>query len=90
MEFFVRNSQHFTELLDKFRVQTTDILVSFDVVSLFTYVPINEALQVIWNKLSLDDTLPNWSSLHIEDIMELLEVCVRTTYFQVEDRFYQL
>jgi hypothetical protein len=49
----------------------------------------NEALQAIRNKLSLDDTLPNWSSLQIEDIMELLEVCVRTTYFQVEDRFSQ-
>jgi hypothetical protein len=29
------------------------------------------------------------SSLQIEDITELLEVCVRTTYFHVEDRFYQ-
>jgi hypothetical protein len=38
---------------------------------------------------SLDDTLRNRSSLQIEEIMELLVVCVRTTYFQVEDRFYQ-
>jgi hypothetical protein len=70
-------------------VQRTDILVSFDVVSLCTNVLVNEALQVIRNKFSLDDTLPNRSSLQTEDIMELLEVCVRTTYFQVEDRFYQ-
>jgi hypothetical protein len=63
--------------------------VSFDVVSLFTNDLINEELQVIQNKLKLDETLPNWSSLQIEDIMELLEVHVRTTYFQVEDRFYQ-
>jgi hypothetical protein len=45
---------------------------SFDLISLFTNVPVNEALQVIRNSLSLDDTLPNWSSLKVEDIMELL------------------
>jgi hypothetical protein len=32
-ESFARNSQHFAEILDKFKVQRTDILVSFDVVS---------------------------------------------------------
>jgi hypothetical protein len=77
------------KFIREFKVQRTDILISFDVVSLFTNVPISEALPVIRNKLSLDDTLPNQSSLQNEDIMELLEVCVRTTYFQVEDRFYQ-
>jgi hypothetical protein len=64
-------------------------LVSFDVVGLFTNFPVNEALQVIRNKLSFDDTFPNWSLLQIQVVMELLKVCVRTTYFQVEDRFYQ-
>jgi hypothetical protein len=38
--------------------------------------------QVIRNKLSPNESLPNQSSLQIEDIMELLEVCVRNTYFQ--------
>jgi hypothetical protein len=71
-ESFVRNSKPFIEILDKLKVQRTDILVSFYVVSLFTNVPISEALQVIRNKLSLDDTLPNQSSLQIGDIMELL------------------
>jgi hypothetical protein len=64
-------------------------LVSFDVVSLFTSVPVSEALQVIRNKLGLDEIVPNQCYLQIEGIIELLEVCVRTTYFQVEDRFYR-
>jgi hypothetical protein len=36
---FVRNSQHFAEILDGLKVQRTDILVSFNVVSLFSNVP---------------------------------------------------
>jgi hypothetical protein len=52
-------------------LQSLDI-VSFDFVSLFTNVPVDEALQVISNKA----------------IMEMLEVCLRTTYFQM-DKFFQ-
>jgi hypothetical protein len=30
-----------------------------------------------------------WSVLQVEAIMELLEVCLRTTYFQVNHKFFQ-
>jgi hypothetical protein len=36
-----------------------------------------------------DETLAERSTLKVEDIMELLEVCLRTTCFQVEDKFFQ-
>jgi hypothetical protein len=58
-------------------------------VSHFTNVPVDQALQVISNKLHNNDTLAEWSSLQAEAIMELLEVCLRTTYFQVDDKFFQ-
>jgi hypothetical protein len=63
-------------------------LVSFDVVSLFTNVPADEALQFIRNKLPNDNTLVERSVLQVEAIMDLLEVCLKTTYFQV-DKFFQ-
>jgi hypothetical protein len=49
----------------------------------------NEALQVIRNKLQNDHTLTELSSLEVGAIMELLEVCLKTTYFQVDDKFFQ-
>jgi hypothetical protein len=55
----------------------------------FTYVPIDEALEVIRDKLSNDDTLAERSALQVEAIMELLEVSLRTMYFQVDDKFFQ-
>jgi hypothetical protein len=58
-------------------------------VTFFTTVPVDEALQVIRNKLHNDDTWAERSVLQVEAIMELLEVCLRTTYFQVDDKFFQ-
>jgi hypothetical protein len=77
------------QLLWSVNLQSTDTLVSFDVVSLFTNVPVEEALQVISGKLQKDETLASRSSLLVDALMELLEVCLKTTYFQVGNRFFQ-
>jgi hypothetical protein len=88
-ESFVKNSGHFIQLLKPVNLQRQDTFVGFDVVSLFTNVPVDEALQAIRNKLANDNTLAQRSILKVEAIMELPDVCLRTTYFQVDDRFYQ-
>jgi hypothetical protein len=56
--------------------------------SLFTSVPV-DALKVIRNRLQDNHTLAEWSTLQVEDIKELLEVCLRTTCCQVDDKFFQ-
>jgi hypothetical protein len=58
-------------------------------VSLFTNVPEEEVIQVIRNRLNMDPSLPEHSPLSVEDIMELLDICLTATYFQFEDKFYQ-
>jgi hypothetical protein len=70
-------------------VRSSDNLISFDVVSFFTNALVDEALQVIRNKLHNDDALAEPSVLQVEAIMKLLEVCLRTTYFQVDDKLFQ-
>jgi hypothetical protein len=56
-EFFVKNSGQFVQLLKAVSPKSQDTLVSFDVVSLFANVAVDETLQIIENKLRIDDTL---------------------------------
>jgi hypothetical protein len=75
--------------LKSVNLQSLDTLISFDVVSLFTNELISKVLKVIRNKLHNKDTLEEGPVLQIEAIMELLEVCLRTAYFQVDDKYFQ-
>ena len=59
----MKNSKHFLEALQDVRVAEDELLVSFDVSSLFTNVPLNEAVQVIQRKLEQDDTLANRATI---------------------------
>jgi hypothetical protein len=57
LESFVKETGHFAELLKSVSLQSLDTLFSLDCGSLFTTVPLNEALQVIINSLKRDDKL---------------------------------
>jgi hypothetical protein len=61
-------------MLKSVNLQSPDTLLSFDVVSLFTIVLVDDALQVIRNKFHNDDTSAEPTVLQVEAIMELLEV----------------
>jgi hypothetical protein len=89
LESFIKSSGDFIQLLKPVNLQSPDTLASFDVVSLFTNVPVDEALQVISKELRNNDTLAEPSVLQAEAIMKLLEACLKTTYFQVDDKFFQ-
>jgi hypothetical protein len=60
-------------------LQSLNTLISF-YVSLFTDVPVYEALQVIANKLRSDDALADRLGPQVVAIMELVEFSLRTTY----------
>jgi hypothetical protein len=74
------NSDHFLQLLKSVNLQAIDTLASYDAVSLFTNVPVDEALQVMRNKFHKDATLAERSLLQVEAIMELLEFYLRTIF----------
>jgi hypothetical protein len=76
---FDKNSGHFIEVLKYINLQEQDTLASFDVVSLFTSVPVDETLQIIRRRLENDNTLSERSVLKVEAIMELSDVCLRNT-----------
>ncbi len=65
------------------------MMVSFDVSSLFTNVPIDEAVSVIRDKLKNDESLDERTCLSPKCITELLKVCLKSTYFRYNGNCYE-
>ena len=66
-----------------------EMLISFDVTSLFTNIPVDEAVQVIRDKLQGDEMLANRTTLSPDRVVELFEACLRSTYFSYGGDVYE-
>ena len=66
-----------------------DLSVSFDVTSLFTNVPIEEAVRVIRDKPREDEDLVERTPLSPDRVAELLSLCLKSIYFSFGGEFYE-
>ena len=64
-------------------------MVSLDVLSLFTKVPTDETLAMVRNKLTADPLLEEHTCIPIDNLMEMLTLCVETTYFGMGSDIYR-
>ncbi|KAI5644679.1 hypothetical protein NE865_03331 [Phthorimaea operculella] len=77
---YVKNSRHFIDIISDLRLEPDEMLVSFDVESLFTNVPIKECLKVIEGRL-IDKGIPKRYNT-------LLEQCLEGNYFLYHEQYY--
>jgi hypothetical protein len=70
-------------------IATDEIMVSFDVISLFTSIPIELAISVVKERLDLDTTLSTRTNLSKANIMILLKFVLDNCFFQCNSSFYQ-
>ena len=80
--FKVTNSVHFVSTISSETILNNKIMVSFDVESLFTNVPINAAVQAALQKLEDDPSLADHTTLTPAQIADLLNFVLISTYFQ--------
>ena len=88
-EHHVVNSKEFAAKIEQTKLGEDEILVSFDIVSLFTNVPVDKACSIAKKRLLLDDTLHLRTILSPDNIFDLLKLCLSTTYFQLREKFYE-
>lgn len=74
---FVKDSRHFIDILKGVKLEPEEIMVSFDVESLFTNVPLKECFEVIRGKLSDKDMS--------ESYMVLLKIVWMEPTFYIKD-----
>ena len=57
--------------------------------SLFTQVLVDDALRVVEAKLCADETLLERTGIPLAHLIELVELCLGSTYFEFQGRFYE-
>ncbi|XP_063385614.1 uncharacterized protein LOC134671708 [Cydia fagiglandana] len=77
---YVKDSRHFIDIVKGIRLEPDEIMVSFDVESLFTNVPLIECLDIIKKKLQECNIS--------EKYITLLEHCLEGNYFIYQGQYF--
>jgi len=85
----LRNSSDFASSITHELLQTDEIMVSFYVVSLFTKVPIQFALNIAKQRLQSDPELNQRTGLSTTDLIKELEICLNSTNFTFRGKHYK-
>ena len=74
--------------LKDIKLEEDEYLISHDVVSLFTNTPVDLTLDIIRKLLEQDSNLNKRTRLTVDDIIELFEFILTTTYFTSKGTIY--
>ena len=73
---FIKDSNDFIKIIKNEKIRPQDTLISFDVVSLFTKIPLDKAIQVVKEATDPETT-------------KLAEVCLCSTFLSYQGEFYE-
>ncbi|KER25325.1 hypothetical protein T265_07200 [Opisthorchis viverrini] len=85
---YIKNSYDFANKVAGVTVEPDDILVSFDVNSLYTNVPKGDSLEIAKRLLLADTTLSERTQLTVDEIVEGIKACLNLTHFVFDSVVY--
>ena len=85
----LKNTNDLVETMEEVTLNEDEMLVSYDVKSLFTIIPVEESIGICERKLNEDETLGDRMSMDVATIIRLLWFCLTTTSFQYKGTHYQ-
>ena len=85
----VQNTRDFIDQIKEVRLKDGESIISYDVTSLFTSVPIKPTLDIIQQRLTKDQDLHKRTNMTIQQITSLLEFCLKSTSFMFQGQYYQ-
>ncbi|KAL9953883.1 hypothetical protein ACROYT_G041356 [Oculina patagonica] len=83
-EYSVKNAKQFAEFVSDQEVTDDELVVSFDVVSLFTSIPIDMAIDIVQRKLEGSDDWRSHTQLTKGQVLDLLSFLLHNSYFVFE------
>ncbi|XP_072046288.1 uncharacterized protein [Amphiura filiformis] len=88
-EHHIKNTESFVERIKSLCLEPGEIQISYDVSALFTSIPVDSALDVAKDLLEKDTSWKEKTELTADQVIQLLEFCLSTTYFVFRGQFYQ-
>ena len=85
----VKNNMDFIQSIEGIQLKSDECMMSFDVESLFTSVPIEPSIEIIKKLLEDDKSLHQRTKMTVNQISCLLEFCLKTTYFTFQGKFFE-
>ena len=89
-ETYIENTKYFLEEIKDIEIGEDEVMVSFDVKSLFTNVPTEDAVKTIEDFVTDDAKLEERIDMSPSTFMELVKLCLSTTEFQFRNKYYRL
>ena len=86
-EYTIKNTKHFDEKIKKGHIPNDHLLVSFDVKSLFTNVPLDETIEVILSRI-YEKKKQISTDIRKSDMKKLLNLCTKSVHFTFEGKIY--
>ena len=86
---YVRSSKEFVDYVQNFTISESEILVFFDVVSLFTSVSMDKAIDLVSELLTSDESLSLRTSLAISVLTKDFKHCFSSTVFSYKNSLFK-
>ena len=84
-----RGNSEFVHELKQYSIADDEVMVSFDVKSLFTSIPVDLALTITKERLQQDQNLAERTNMSVTNVMKLLDFVLTNNYFKHDGHHYK-
>ena len=84
-----KNSTTFSNYIRNVPIKDDEIMVSFDVTSLYTKIPIIDTLNIIKDYVNNDDQFTRKTAIPQDKFLDLVHLVLTTTWYTFNSQFYQ-
>ena len=84
-----KNSTTFSNYIRNVPIEDDEIMVSFDVTSLYTNIPIIDTLNIIKDYVNNDDQFTRKTTIPQDKFLDLVHLVLTTTWYTFNSQFYQ-
>jgi hypothetical protein len=85
----IKNSSEFVEFIKNQKIYKNETMCSFDVINLFTNIPVELALEIVYLRLKQDLNLKERTQLTPKTIYNLLKLCNESSIFSFNGKYYE-